>query len=123
MTNLSIVGQEEVSENQVLRSNVAKTQQPDAKGLSFKIFPNIFILILVAILRDARTISTLRTTRAGTKICSLESRVEKNQKSRKYFRHDLRNFKPYFHFHIDVSQTLHRQEKLSFLQIISLSCA
>ena len=33
MTNLSIVGQEEVCENQVLRSNVAKTQQPDAKGL------------------------------------------------------------------------------------------
>ena len=33
MTNLSIVGQEEVSENQVLRSRVAKTQQPDAERL------------------------------------------------------------------------------------------
>ena len=37
MTNLSIVGQEEVSENQVLRSNVAKTQQPDAKGLIWNV--------------------------------------------------------------------------------------
>ena len=39
MTNLSIVGQDEVGENQVTRSNVAKTQQPDAERLSnnFKI--------------------------------------------------------------------------------------
>ena len=33
MTNLSIVNQDEVSENQVLRSRVAKTQQPDAERL------------------------------------------------------------------------------------------
>ena len=33
MTNLSIVGQDEVGENQVTRSNVAKTQQPDAERL------------------------------------------------------------------------------------------
>ena len=34
MTNLSIVGQDEVGENQVTRSNVAKTQQPDAERLT-----------------------------------------------------------------------------------------
>ena len=34
MTNLSIVGQDEVGENQVTRSNVAKTQQPDAERLN-----------------------------------------------------------------------------------------
>ena len=33
MTNLSIVSQDEVSENQVIRSRVAKTQQPDAERL------------------------------------------------------------------------------------------
>ena len=33
MTNLSIVSQDEVSENQVIRSNVAKTQQPDAERI------------------------------------------------------------------------------------------
>ena len=33
MTHLSIVNQDEVSENQVLRSRVAKTQQPDAERL------------------------------------------------------------------------------------------
>ena len=33
MTNLSIVSQDKVSENQVLRSRVAKTQQPDAERL------------------------------------------------------------------------------------------
>ena len=36
MTNLSIVGQDEVGENQVTRSNVAKTQQPDAERLNKK---------------------------------------------------------------------------------------
>ena len=35
MTNLSIVSRDEVSENQVIRSNVAKTQQPDAERLKF----------------------------------------------------------------------------------------
>ena len=34
MTNLSKVSQDEVSKNQVIRSNVAKTQQPDAEGLT-----------------------------------------------------------------------------------------
>ena len=33
MTNLSIVSQNEVSKNQVIRSRVAKTQQPDAERL------------------------------------------------------------------------------------------
>ena len=33
MTNLSIISQDEVSENQVIRSRVAKTQQPDAERL------------------------------------------------------------------------------------------
>ena len=33
MTNLSEVSQEEVSENQVIRSRVAKTQQLDAERL------------------------------------------------------------------------------------------
>ena len=33
MTNLSIVSQDEVSENQVIRSGVAKTQQPGAERL------------------------------------------------------------------------------------------
>ena len=33
MTNLSIVSQDKGSENQVLRSRVAKTQQPDAERL------------------------------------------------------------------------------------------
>ena len=39
MTNLSIVGQGEVGENQVTRSNVAKTQQPDAERLKTGIRP------------------------------------------------------------------------------------
>ena len=34
MTNLSLVSPDGVSENQVIRSNVAKTQQPDAEGLT-----------------------------------------------------------------------------------------
>ena len=34
MTNLSIVSQDEVSENQVIRSRVAKTQQPEAERLN-----------------------------------------------------------------------------------------
>ena len=33
MTNLSIVSRDEVSENQLIRSRVAKTQQPDAERL------------------------------------------------------------------------------------------
>ena len=33
MTNLSIVSQDEVSENLVVRSRVAKTQQPGAERL------------------------------------------------------------------------------------------
>ena len=33
MTNLSIVSRDEVSENQVIRSRVAKTQQLDAERL------------------------------------------------------------------------------------------
>ena len=40
MTNLSKVSQDEVSKNQVIRSSVAKTQQPDAKRLN-KIHENI----------------------------------------------------------------------------------
>ena len=36
MINLSIFSQDEVSENQVIRSNVAKTQQPDAEGLRLR---------------------------------------------------------------------------------------
>ena len=36
LTNLSIVCQEKVSENQVLRSRVAETQQPDAERLKWK---------------------------------------------------------------------------------------
>ena len=32
-TNLNIVSSDGVSENQVIRSNVAKTQQPDAERL------------------------------------------------------------------------------------------
>ena len=34
MPNMSIVSQDEVSENQVIRSRVAETQQPDAERLS-----------------------------------------------------------------------------------------
>ena len=34
MTNLSIVSRDELSENQVIISRVAKTQQPDAEGLT-----------------------------------------------------------------------------------------
>ena len=34
MTNLSKVSQDEVSKNQVIRSIVAKTQQPDAERLN-----------------------------------------------------------------------------------------
>ena len=36
MTNLSLVSPDGVSENQVIRSNVAKTQQPDAERLICK---------------------------------------------------------------------------------------
>ena len=36
MTNLSKVSQDEFSKNQVIRSNVAKTQQPDAERLNSK---------------------------------------------------------------------------------------
>ena len=35
MTNLSIVGQDEVGENQVTMSRVAKTQQLDAERLKY----------------------------------------------------------------------------------------
>ena len=34
MTNLSLVSPDGVSENQVIRSNVAKTQQPHAESLT-----------------------------------------------------------------------------------------
>ena len=34
MTKFSKISLDGVSENQVLRSNVAKTQQPDAEGLN-----------------------------------------------------------------------------------------
>ena len=37
MTNSGKVSQDEVSENQVSRSLVAKTQQPDAEKLNIKI--------------------------------------------------------------------------------------
>ena len=37
MTNLSIVSPDGVSENEVIRSNVAKTQQPDAERLILKL--------------------------------------------------------------------------------------
>ena len=40
MTKLSIVSRDEVSENQVIRSCVAKTQQPDAERLK-----EIFVII------------------------------------------------------------------------------
>ena len=36
MTNLSLVSRDEVSENQIIRSRVAKTQQPDAERLTCK---------------------------------------------------------------------------------------
>ena len=36
MTKFSKISLDEVSENQVLRSNVAKTQQPDAEGLKME---------------------------------------------------------------------------------------
>ena len=35
MTKFSKISLDGVSENQVLRSNVAKTQQPDAEGLKY----------------------------------------------------------------------------------------
>ena len=38
MTNFSKISLDGVSENQVLRSNVAKTQQPDAKGLMINFY-------------------------------------------------------------------------------------
>ena len=38
MTNLSLVSPDGVSENQVIRSNVAKTQQPDAERLIYLIY-------------------------------------------------------------------------------------
>ena len=41
MTNLSIVSQDEVSENQVTGSRVAKTQQPGAERLSQRIFKKL----------------------------------------------------------------------------------
>ena len=41
MTNLSIVSQKEVSKNQVIRSRVAKTQQPGAERLIYNIFSEI----------------------------------------------------------------------------------
>ena len=44
MTKFSKISLDEVSENQVLRSNVAKTQQPDAEGLTAKNFQNISYL-------------------------------------------------------------------------------
>ena len=47
MTNLSIFRQDEVSENEVIRSRVAKTQQPDAERLIFKIFILIFSKIKI----------------------------------------------------------------------------
>ena len=42
MTNLSIVSQDEVSENQVKRSNIAKTQHPDAEGLIPKTYEPVY---------------------------------------------------------------------------------
>ena len=53
MTNLSIVGQEEVSKNQVLRSNVAKTQQPDAERLKI-----CFIFKMISIYNKKDVINT-----------------------------------------------------------------
>ena len=38
MTNLSLVSPDGVSENQVIRSNVAKTQQPDAERLKSELY-------------------------------------------------------------------------------------
>ena len=46
MTNLSILSQDEVSENQVIRSRVAKTQQPDAKRLT-SIITNYFEMYFI----------------------------------------------------------------------------
>ena len=43
MTNLSLVSPDGVSENQVIRSNVAKTQQPDAERLNVNFDPYVFV--------------------------------------------------------------------------------
>ena len=40
MKNLNIISLNEVSENPVLSSRVAKTQQPDAEGLTEFLFTN-----------------------------------------------------------------------------------
>ena len=49
MTNLSLVSPDGVSENQVIRSNVAKTQQPDAEGLNvFKCATRKHILYIIS---------------------------------------------------------------------------
>ena len=44
MTNSGKVSQDEVSENQVSRSLVAKTQQPDAEKLNIKILNCQFLV-------------------------------------------------------------------------------
>ena len=47
MTNLSKVSQDEVSKNQVIRSSVAKTQQPDAERLKIIKIKNKVVNLLV----------------------------------------------------------------------------
>ena len=48
MTNLSIVSPDGISENQVIRSNVAKTQQPDAERLMSEAnFKHIFAVMKI----------------------------------------------------------------------------
>ena len=47
MTNLSLVSPDGVSENQVIRSNVAKTQQPDAERLKLSHSELIAMKIIV----------------------------------------------------------------------------
>ena len=44
MVNLNIIILKEVGENQVIRSRVSKTQQPDAEGL---IWQRFFLTILI----------------------------------------------------------------------------
>ena len=55
MTNLSIICQDEVSENQVIRSRVAKTQQPDAERLN-AILHHIRNLEILKILQTKKNI-------------------------------------------------------------------
>ena len=50
MTNLSVVSPDGISENQVIRSNVAKTQQPDAERLK-----KVYNLKKICLIKCTRT--------------------------------------------------------------------